>query len=195
MSGLDFVKIKDYEDVKDESKYLDRTKDKGLLNENGAGFAVDDDGNVSIASSDYSQYKLDANGVSSEVTLQSNTITNTKNLRVDNLAINRHRMNPALWELTDFKKINGTNAKVVGNLTMTGTVLVKAWEPTLKKHVLIRRPVRMPIFSTTLNVPDVPDLLSVSSGIGKDLAEYLLKVKNEQQDIQENIDKKQNKEE
>ena len=192
--SLDFVDIKNYEDVKEKSKYLDRTKDKWILNENGSGIAVDDEGNVNISSSEYSQLKLGANGVSSEVTLQSNTITNTKNLRLDNLTINRHRMNPALWELTDFKKINGSNAKVIGNLTMTGTVLVKAWEPTLKKYVLIRRPVRTPICSTTLNVPDVPDLLSISSGIGKDLAEYLLKIKNEQKEITDNIEKKKNKE-
>lgn len=187
--SFDFVNIKDYEEVKENSQYLDRTKDKGMINgSTGAGYSVDEEGNVSIASSEYSQYKLGANGVSSEVSLQSNTITNTKNIRVDNLAINRHRINPALWELTDFKKIHGSNAQVVGNLNMTGTVLVKAWEPTLKKYVLIRRPVRMPIFSTTLNIPDVPDTYAISSGLGKDLAEYLLKIQKDQEKIEENID-------
>ena len=58
---------------------------------------------------------------------------------------------------------------------MTGTVLVKAWEPTLKKYVLIRRPMRMPVFSTTLDVPDTPDVMEVEASIGKDLMEYLLK--------------------
>jgi hypothetical protein len=58
---------------------------------------------------------------------------------------------------------------------MTGTVLVKAWEPSLNKYVLIRRPMRMPVFSTTLDIPDTPDIYEVEASIGKDLMEYLIK--------------------
>lgn len=167
--------LKSLTEIIEETEYLERGKDRGILTDSGSGIGISEDGSVNISSSDYSQYKLSSTGVSSEISLQSNTITNTKNLRVDNIAINRHRINPGLWELTDFKKIDGSNAKVVGNLNMTGTVLVKAWEPTLQKYVLIRRPMRMPIFSTTLNVPDVPEAMSVESGLGKDLMEYLMK--------------------
>lgn len=162
--------------VQEDTERLDRTKDKGIINqESGAGFSLRDNGDVAMISSEYSQYHLSSNGIATETNLQSNLITNTRNLRIDNLAINRHRMNPALWELTDFKQIDGSNSKVVGNLNMTGTVLVKAWEPTLGKYVLIRRPMRMPIFSTTLDIPDTPDIMGVESSIGKDLMEYLIK--------------------
>ena len=162
--------------VKEDSERLSRIKDKGIINqESGAGFSLRDNGDVAIISSEYSQYNMSSSGIATETSLQSNLITNTRNLRLDNLAINRHRLNPALWELTDFKQIDGSNTKVVGNLNMTGTVLVKAWEPTLKKYVLIRRPMRMPVFSTTLDVPDTPDVMEVEASIGKDLLEYLLK--------------------
>lgn len=171
---------KDLNDVMDSSEYLSRQEDKGIINpETGAGVSINANGDINLSSSEWSQYKMSNAGVATEVSMQSNTITNTKNLRVDNLAINRHRINPALWELTDFKKIDGSNAMVVGNLTMTGTVLVKAWEPSLKKYVLIRRPVRMPLFSTTLDIPDAPENLNVDTNIGKDLAEYLLKLNKE----------------
>lgn len=162
--------------VQERSEKLNREKDKGMINqESGAGFSLRDNGDVALVSTEYSQYQMSHTGIATETSLQSNMITNTRNLRVDNLAINRHRMNPALWELTDFKQIDGSNAKVVGNLNMTGTVLVKAWEPTLGKFVLIRRPIRMPIFSTTLDIPDTPDVMEIETSIGKDLIEYLLK--------------------
>lgn len=176
MDNVELAKPKSFTELTEDAEFLSRLTDRGLLNEDGSGIAVDEKGNIDLSSSEYSQYKLDNNGVATEVSMQSNTITNTKNIRVDNLAINRHRINPALWELTDFKKVDGSNAMVVGNLTMTGTVLVKAYEPNLKKYVLIRRPVRMPLFSTTLDVPDTPENLGVDTGIGKDLAEYLLKI-------------------
>lgn len=162
--------------VQEDSEKLNRTKDKGIINQkSGAGFSLRDNGDVAMISSEYSQYHMSSSGITTETSLQSNLITNTRNLRLDNLAINRHRLNPALWELTDFKQIDGSNDKVVGNLNMTGTVLVKAWEPTLGKYVLIRRPMRMPVFSTTLDIPDTPDVYEVESSIGKDLMEYLIK--------------------
>lgn len=162
--------------AKEDSEKLNRIKDKGIINQkSGAGFSLRDSGDVAMISSEYSQYHMSSSGITTETSLQSNLITNTRNLRLDNLAINRHRLNPALWELTDFKQINGSNDKVVGNLNMTGTVLVKAWEPSLNKYVLIRRPMRMPVFSTTLDIPDTPDIYEVESSIGKDLMEYLIK--------------------
>jgi hypothetical protein len=162
--------------AKEDSEKLNRIKDKGIINQkSGAGFSLRDSGDVAMISSEYSQYHMSSSGITTETSLQSNLITNTRNLRLDNLAINRHRLNPALWELTDFKQINGSNDKVVGNLNMTGTVLVKAWEPSLNKYVLIRRPMRMPVFSTTLDIPDTPDIYEVEASIGKDLMEYLIK--------------------
>ena len=52
---------------------------------------------------------------------------------------------------------------------MFSTVLVKAWEPTLKKWVLIRRLARMPLFSTMLNLPDAPEDLSIDTNISDEI--------------------------
>lgn len=176
----DKFKPKSFLEIQEEQEFISRTSNKGIVNkETGSGVLINDAGDVELASSKFSHYTLSGGGISTERTMQSNTITNLKNMNVDSVVINRHKMNPALWELTDFKKTNGTKEQIVGNLNMTGTVLVKAWEPNLNKYVLIRRPVRMPMFSTTLNVADAPAHVNVSSGISKDLMEYLLKKKNE----------------
>ena len=49
------------------------------------------------------------------------------------------------------------------------TVLVKAWEPTLKKWVLIRRLARMPIFSPKLNLADSPEELDIDTNISDEI--------------------------
>ena len=78
-------------------------------------------------------------------------------------------MNPALYELSDMRKTNVNENTAIGNLTMFSTVLVKAWEPTLKKWVLIRRLARMPLFSTMLNLPDAPEDLSIDTNISDEI--------------------------
>ena len=75
--------------VKEDSERLSRIKDKGIINqESGAGFSLRDNGDVAIISSEYSQYNMSSSGIATETSLQSNLITNTRNLRLDNLAIN-----------------------------------------------------------------------------------------------------------
>lgn len=174
------IKPVNLSEIIEEEKFASRVENRGFINQaTGSGILVTENGDVDVSSSKFSHYKLSSSGSVTERSIQSNTITNSKNLLVDNISINRHRLNPALWELTDFKKTNGTKEQIVGNLNMTGTVLVKAWEPNLNKYVLIRRPMRMPIFSTTLNIPDAPTNVDDATGIEKDLIEYLLK-KNKQ---------------
>ena len=63
------------------------------------------------------------------------------------------------------KKYLNDPTTAIGNLTMSGTVLVKAWEPTLQKWVLIRRSIRTPIFSNLLNIPIVPDDMDIEDNI------------------------------
>lgn len=180
MSKKDFTP-KSLLKIMEEEEFASRIDNRGFINQKtGSGILVTENGDVDISSSKFTHYKLSNSGISTERSIQSNTITNVKNLSVDNININRHRLNPALWELTDFKKTNGTKEQIVGNLNMTGTVLVKAWEPNLGRYVLIRRPMRMPIFSTTLNIPDAPENVSESTGIERDLIEYLLKKKNKE---------------
>ena len=100
------------------------------------------------------QYKLNyASGTAREMSFQSDTITNRKRLKTDELMINNHKLNPQLYELTDMKQLYHDPNYAIGNLTVNATVLVKAWEPNLEKWVLIRRPIRTPIFMNAVGIP------------------------------------------
>lgn len=172
-------------ETKENEEFASRTKYRGIINSNtNSSISIGETGEIDLSSSAYANYKISSNGLATETSIQSNTVTNHKNISTDAISINRHKLNPALWDLTDFKQLeSGSNEKIVGNLNMTGTVLVKAWEPSLKKYVLIRRPIRMPIFSTTLNIPDTPENVKSDdlTGIEKDLMEYLLNKKNKKE--------------
>lgn len=156
---------------KDKAQYMDRTSDKGIVNpKTGSSIGIRDTGDISLASNTYAQYKLSHESQSAvEVSLQSHTITNRKSIVADEILVNKHKLNPQLYELTDFKQLNGVEGSAIGNLTMMGTVLVKAWEPTLKKYVLIRRQVRIPLFSQLLNVPDSPEALGIETDLASEL--------------------------
>lgn len=149
---------KSLSDIKDMSNYLSRKKEKGLVNEQtGTAFVIRDNGQVNVSASKQAQYKLNPNGEVAEYSLESNTITNRKSYLLDELVVNHHKLNPAVYELTDMRELDLPlgDKGLVGNFTMLGTVLVKAWDVNLQRYMLIRRLVRMPLFSNLLNVPDI----------------------------------------
>ena len=151
-------------DLKSKATNLSRMSEKGLINEvSGATVVTRENGQINIASGKYAQYKLNPNGRAVEHSIVSDTITNRKKYTVDEFVINDHKLNPHLYELTDMKKISlQSNAEaLVGNFCITGTVLVKAWEVNLKRYVLIRRPVRIPMFSPLLNAPAINTAIGV----------------------------------
>ena len=133
-----------------QSKKVDTNKSKGIINSNsGASMIYDKDGNVNLSSGNYTQYKHNSKaGSATEISLHSNTITVQKDIVANDISVNYHKLNSQLYELTNMKEVMNTS---IGNLTMMGTVLVKTWEPNLKKWVLIRRQVRIPIFSNILD--------------------------------------------
>lgn len=152
-------------DLENKAKNLNRMTEKGLINESiGSSAIVRDNGQINLTASTSSQYKLNPNGQSIEQTLESNTISVRKNFSVNELIINNHKLNPDLYELTDFKTrdiLPGQDV-IVGNLCVYGSVLVKAWEPNLKRYVLIRRPIRVPMFSNKLNTPSINSGLNIN---------------------------------
>lgn len=151
-------------DLKSEAQFEKRGKERGLINEKtGASVTVRDNGQINLSGGKYAQYKISVSGKSIEQTLESNTITNRKRLTTDEIVVNEHKINPMLWELTDFKKINlpTNDATIVGNLCMGGSVLTKSWDFNLKRYVLIRRPWRGPVFSPLLNVPTIKSAMHV----------------------------------
>lgn len=152
-------------DLENKAKNLNRMTEKGLINESiGSSAIVRDNGQINLTASTSSQYKLNPNGQSIEQTLESNTISVRKNFSVNELIINNHKLNPDLYELTDFKTrdiLPGQDV-IIGNLCVYGSVLVKAWEPNLKRYVLIRRPIRVPMFSNKLNTPSINSGLNIN---------------------------------
>ena len=88
-------------------------------------------------------------------------ITNNEDIRANNIFINRHKLNNKLYDYTDFKKglhssidKDEVNQKsgIIGRFCLFGTVLTKAWEPNLKRYVMIRRLTNMPMFSPELDM-------------------------------------------
>jgi len=152
-------------DLMDRALNLQRKDEQGILNEsNGAGVVVRKDGQVNLAASKYSQYKLSPNGRTVEQAMESVTITNRRKLLTEEVVINEHKLNPQLWELADFRvpKLPTNDHAFVGGLCMFGSVLVKAWEPNLKRYMLIRRPWLGPMFGPLLNVAEINPALGIN---------------------------------
>lgn len=151
-----------FQGIKERSKFLSRKGEKGIVNpSSGSSLSMRDDGTMNMVSGKKAQYKL-KRGQASEISLKSETITVKKELSADEIIINNRKLNPQLYEMTDLKEVLGNEDSIVGGMTMFTTVLVKAWEPTLGKYVLIRRLARTPMFSTTLNTPPIHEGMSIS---------------------------------
>ena len=158
-------------EVKDATRYLIRGEENGLVNENThSSMVIRQNGQINLSSNTYAQYKLNPSGKAIEESLESVTITNRKKYSTDDIVINEHKLNPFLYEITDMKELSChyNDKMLVGNFTMFGTVLVKAWEPELKRYVLIRRLARMPMFSPLLNVPEINSALNISDPLKVD---------------------------
>lgn len=157
-------------EAKETTEYIDGVNDRGIINQNsGSSMVIRENGDISLASSLTSQYRLTAGGHAVEESIESHTRTIRKTVEADEIIINNHKLNPALYELSDMRAMFGFADIAVGNLTMNATVLVKAWEPTLQKWVLIRRPARIPLFSPVLNLPDAPENMDINSDISEEI--------------------------
>ena len=154
-----------------KTQRADRQTDEYTINkDSGANITAKGDGSTTMVSGIYAQYKTDKNtGVATEISLQSNTITVQKEIVTNDLILNRHKLNSQLYEFTNLKNNHGT---IMGNLMMDATILVKAWEPTLEKYVLIRRPARFPIFSNILDAYMVDERLDIYVDMSEDLESY-----------------------
>lgn len=124
------------------------------------------DGQTNLTAGHYSQIKLNPNGTVENFSLQNINKTNRFNVEADDIIINNHKLNNKLYELSDFKSIlqreYDTPNYVAGGLTMLGTILTKAWDNNLKRYVLIRRLINIPMFSPSLGNVDVHPGLKIT---------------------------------
>ena len=156
-------------EAKEKTDFMEGT-DRGMVNPStGSSMIIRENGDITLASGLESQYKMSSGGCVLEESLESHTRTVRKVLEADEIVINNHKLNPALYELSDMRSMFGFADIAIGGMTMNTTVLVKAWEPTLQKWVLIRRPARIPLFSPVLNLPDAPEGMDINSDISQEI--------------------------
>lgn len=158
-------------ELQQKTENANREVDRGFVNENnGASTIIGEDGDYIVAASKNVQYKMNVkSGKSTQVSYHSVEITNKKELKTDEVVLNKHKLNPQLWELTDFKRLSGNPTSAIGNLMMAGSVIVKTWEPNLKKWVLMRRPIMTPIFSKTISAPNGPKDMGLNDNISSEI--------------------------
>lgn len=161
------------EKLSERSLNADRSVDKGFVNTNtNSSVMINEVGNVTVASSKNVQYKLNyASGLAKEISYESQTVTNRKHIKTDEVLINNHKLNPQIYEFTDMKELYENENWAIGNLTVNATVLVKAWEPNLERWVLIRRPMRTPLFMNALGVAGAPEDMDIDDDITSEIEE------------------------
>lgn len=150
-------------DVLNNAEYFSRERDRGIVNKKtGSSVLIRDNGDISLSAGLYSNQKVGIDGRIKSISLQNDIATNRLNIDTDDFVVNHHKLNPALWEMAELRTVLESNGKyVAGNLTMMGSVLVKAWDAQLKRNVLIRRPVRMPLFYPIMDTEKIPKALHV----------------------------------
>ena len=140
---------------------IDMEGDYGLVSpDSSSSFIVKKDGNISLSAGKYSQIKQDKTGVIKLNTLMTYITSVTTDINTSDITLNRHKFNNQLLELTDFRDVGGN---VIGGMMMDGTVLVKTYEHTLGKWVLMRRPISTPVFSQRLNIPLPPEQMEIKN--------------------------------
>ena len=118
------------------------------------------DGNIRISAGRYAQIKSDADGCITTNSLMNHMSSVVLDANINDININRHKFNNQLIELSDFRNVNDN---IIGGIMMNGTVLVKTYEHTLGKWVLMRRPISTPMFSQRLNIPLPPEQMEVDN--------------------------------
>ena len=136
--------------------------DKGTIGKDGATTIIKSDNTVNTAAGLYAQRNTNgSNGNITDYSLQHNIKTVRANVSCSDLIVNNHKMNSYLYEITNMKKLKNT---AIGNFTVMGTVLVKTFDPNLEKWVLVRRQVRVPMFSNLLDPYNIDERLDIPDG-------------------------------
>ena len=152
------------EQIKKEAQYRERNLDKTIKNANGS-ITTKKDGSIALSSGRASHIQLSPEGVSAHSAVYEGAKTNIYSVDTKDIIINNHKLNNKLYELADFKKVLNSydsSVHIAGGLTMLGTVLVKAWEPNLKRYVLVRRQINIPMFSPSVGGFEVPPGIKIT---------------------------------
>ena len=122
--------------IQERAKYIKRGHESALMNDTTrSSVVIRHDGQINISSNRYAQYKLNPSGKIVEESLESVSLSNRRKVQTDDMVLNEHKLNPYLYELTDFKKLMTAynDNMFVGNFCLFGSVLTMAWEMNLKR--------------------------------------------------------------
>lgn len=182
--------------VKDNAERTSRDGEFGFNNKFG-NIVLKRDGQINISAGIDSQFKASSNGTIESISLNNFIKANTLKIDADDIIINNHKLNNKIIDLADYKNVLNSEVaiektKVVGGLTMLGTVLTKTWDKYLKRYVLVRRLANIPVFSPSMGATDVhpglqltpatdriKEMQAAYKNSGLDMESYLRSVKKE----------------
>ena len=151
------------QNMKQKANFGNRQEDTTIVNSDGANASVRlTDNKINLASAMNAGMKLNDQQQIQQSFEEKHT-TNRFNLETYDILVNGHKLNPGLWEYSDFSKFvdqyGSTHA--IGGFCMLGTILTPSWDEQLHRYVLIRRLARMPMFSPAMNVPEILKTLNI----------------------------------
>lgn len=137
--------------------------DKGTIGSTGAASIIKGAIDVIVDSAGLYAQRITAgsSGSLKDIALQHDFNNVRTNFSCSDFVINNHKLNSYMYEITNMKEVQDT---AIGNFTVSGTVLVKTYDHNLGKWVLIRRQVRVPMFSNLLDPYNIDDRLGLSTG-------------------------------
>lgn len=148
--------------LQDKADYGSRQNDKTTVNPNGGASMRLLDQKVNLAASQNTSQKM-TDQQATFTSIEEKHTANRFTLDTYDIVVNGHKMNPNLWEYSDFKKYTDMygGEYAVGGFTVLGTVLTPSWDEQLHRYMLVRRLARMPMFSPKLNVPEILKSLDI----------------------------------
>lgn len=184
--------------IQDRAEYGSRQTDKTTVNPDGGALFRLANQKVNLAASQNTSQKMtDQQAVFTS--LEEKHTANRISIDTYDIVLNGHKLNPNLWEYSDFKKYTDMygGEYAVGGFTVLGTVLTPSWDEQLHRYMLVRRLTRMPMFSAKLNVPEILKSLDIEDP-SKVAYNYKYKQKTEsaadfEKRIKEEIAKQDNK--
>lgn len=173
----------------ERQQHINRQSEMGFVNpDTGAFFVAKKDGEIASGVDTTNQTKKTKNN-HLEVAPEIKEVCNRRALVTDDFLINNQKMNMQLLNISDTAKL--FEHSNIGGFTVNGSVLVKVWEKNLGRYVLMRRPIRTPLFSRVLGAPEIPEILDFDIAhvktLDKNLAHFIQNKRQQESQITDDM--------
>lgn len=137
--------------MKNRAEFLSRMTEKGLINEfSGSSLALRENGQANLSAGMYSHIKLNPAGTIDEISMLHSVTTNRFCINSEEFIVNRHKLNPRFFELSDSRDFN-TN--LLGKFCTDGGILAGTFDAFLGQYMFLRRPSRIALFGPLIKAP------------------------------------------